>query len=238
MDHIQIEDLVITPMRGHIALTDREYFKMIDFYTFKTPNGRKVAVALEELGLPYRVHSVDISKGEQFEPAFLKISPNNKIPAIVDHNAPDGALSIFESGAILIYLAEKAESDLLPTSGVARAKTLEWLMFQMGGVGPMFGQLGHFTRAAPEKVPYAINRFKTEADRLLKVMDTRLAETPYLAGDAYSIADITTYPWLDYLLKGITPRLDEVLFDAPNIAAWLERVGAREAVQRGMKIPA
>lgn len=206
---------------------------MIDLYTWTTPNGRKASIMLEELGLPYTVHPINIGKGEQFAPDFLKISPNNKIPAIVDHEA--GA-SIFESGAILIYLAEKTASPLLPASGAARAKTLEWLMFQMGGIGPMFGQFYHFTNSASEEIPYAVKRYSEESRRLLGVMDKRLARENYLAG-AYSIADIASYPWV----KALSARfasLDIGDGAIPNVKAWLDRIGARNAVKKGMDVPA
>ena len=155
---------------------------MIDFYTWTTPNGRKVAIMLEETGLPYEVHAVNIGTNEQFAPEFLKISPNNRIPAIVDRDADSGPVSIFESGAILIYLAEKTGKFLAP-KGEQRAKTLEWLMWQMGGVGPMLGQANHFLNAAPEKIPYAINRYLDESVRLLKVLDKRLGEAAFMGGD-------------------------------------------------------
>jgi GST-like protein len=165
---------------------------MIDLYSDATPNGRKISIMLEEFGLPYTVHRVDIDKGEQFAPWFPRISPNNKIPAIVDRDAEGGPLAIFESGAILIYLAE-ISGKLMPTGRRVRMAVLQWLMFQMGNVGPMFGQANHFRRFAPEQVPYAIERYTKEAHRLYGVMDRRLAEVPYLAG-AYSIADIATWP--------------------------------------------
>jgi GST-like protein len=169
---------------------------MIDLYTWSTPNGRKISIMLEEVGLPYRVHRIDISKNEQFTPEFIAINPNSKIPAIVDPEGPGGkALPIFESGAILIYLAEKT-GKLLPVEPRARIETLEWLMFQMAGVGPMFGQRHHFYRAAPEPVPYALQRYTTETHRIYGVLDKRLAASEYLAGGAYSIADIATYPWV------------------------------------------
>jgi GST-like protein len=205
---------------------------MIDLYTFATPNGHKASIALEELELPYRVHVVDISKGDQFKPEFLAVNPNSKIPAIVDHDAPGGApLSIFESGAILIYLAEKT-GRFLPTDPGQRAHTLQWLMFQMGGVGPMFGQMNHFTRFAPEKVPYGIERYTKESKRLLGVLDRALEGREGLAGP-YTIADMATYPWIAGTAK-LTP---ELLNGHAHVQAWLDRVGARPAVQRGMKVP-
>ena len=205
---------------------------MIDLYTWTTPNGRKVSIFLEESGLPYRVHPVDIGKGDQHEPAFLAISPNNKIPAIVDRGRPDGdPVSIFESGAILIYLAEKT-GRFLPAAGAARARTLQWLMFQMGGIGPMFGQAYHFRNAAPQKLDYAINRYVRETERLLAVMDGALADAAHLAGD-YSIADMASYPWVAPVMAGGGGYRERF----PAVAAWLDRVGARDAVRRGMAIP-
>jgi GSH-dependent disulfide-bond oxidoreductase len=204
---------------------------MIDFYTWTTPNGRKVSIMLEETGLPYRVHAIDISKGDQFKPEFVATNPNSKIPAIVDPDGPDGRpISIFESGAILIWLAEKT-GQFLATDQRRRSEALQWLMFQMGGVGPMFGQAHHFRKFAPEPVPYAIERYTKEAQRLYGVLDRRLAEAPYLAGD-YSIADMATYPWVArHEWQGVS--LDE----HPNVKRWFEAIGARPAVQRGMAVP-
>jgi GSH-dependent disulfide-bond oxidoreductase len=208
---------------------------MIELYTHATPNGHKISIMLEELALPYRVHLVDIIKGEQMLPTFLAINPNNKIPAIVDPDGPNGrSLTVWESGAILIYLAEKTGSALLPASGVARYQVLQWLMFQMAGVGPMFGQAGHFTIYAKEKVPYGIERYTNEARRLLGVMDKQLAQQSYIAGPDYSIADIAIYPWTNSVLR--MPTIAS--FDAwPAVARWRERVGARPAVQRGLNNP-
>lgn len=204
----------------------------IELHTWGTPNGRKVSIMLEECGLPYNVHKVDISKGEQFKPDFLKISPNNRIPAIVDPDGPGGkALSLFESGAILIYLAEKT-GKFLPKDPAGRYKTLEWLMWQMGGVGPMFGQYFHFTTGAPDKIPYAVERYQKESLRLLGVLEGRLAGREHLAG-AYSIADVCTYSWV----AAVIDRLDPDKAGFPNVRAWLARVGARSAVQKGMSIP-
>ncbi|MBX3447383.1 MAG: glutathione S-transferase N-terminal domain-containing protein [Parvibaculaceae bacterium] len=208
---------------------------MIDLYTWTTPNGRKVSIMLEETGLPYEVHPINIGKNEQFAPDFLKISPNNRIPAIVDRDADSGPVSIFESGAILIYLAEKTGKFLAP-KGEQRAKTLEWLMWQMGGVGPMFGQANHFLNAAPEKLPYAINRYLDEAARLLKVLDKRLGEGAFMGGD-YSIADMATYPWVKAAFPLIAPAKADVVGEAANVKRWLDAVGARPAVQRGMEVP-
>ena len=204
----------------------------IDLYTWSTPNGRKVSIALEELGLDYRVHPIDIGKGDQFAPDFLKISPNNKIPAIVDPEGPDGApISIFESGAILLYLSEKT-GKLMPTEPRARVAAMEWIMWQMGNFGPMLGQAHHFRRFAPEQIPYAVERYSKEAARLYGVMDKRLGEAAYLAGDAYSMADIITYPWAArHPWQGIE------LADYPNVKRWYDELSARPAVQRGMAVP-
>ena len=210
---------------------------MIQFYTYTTPNGRKVSIMLEELGIPYQVNVVNISNGEQFEPEFLKVSPNNKIPAIVDEEA-DG-LAVFESGAILTYLAEKY-GQFLPASGEeARYKTLEWLHWQIGGVGPMFGQLGYFTVYAKEKIPQAIARYTSEAERLLAVMDRRLTDNAYLAGEAYSIADMAANPWLVNAREGafLGASLGAILAEKPAVLRWLDDVGSRPAVQRGMAVP-
>jgi GSH-dependent disulfide-bond oxidoreductase len=204
---------------------------MIDLYTWTTPNGRKVSIMLEELGLAYNAHKIDIGKGDQFTPQFIAINPNSKIPAIVDNEGPGGKpMALFESGAILIYLAEKL-NRFLPREGVARYQVMQWLMFQMGGVGPMFGQVHHFLRAAPEPVPYAIERYKKETARLYGVMDKELAQREYLAGE-YSIADIATYPWVARF------EWHQVnLGDFPNVKRWFDQIGARPAVQRGMKVP-
>ena len=205
---------------------------MIDLYTWKTPNGRKISIALEELRLPYRVHPIDLGKDEQFAPAFLRISPNNKIPAIVDSDGPDGQpISMFESGAILLYLAGKT-GKLLPNNVRGKYEALQWLMFQMGGVGPMFGQLHHFLRAASEQVPYAIKRFADERDRLYGVMNKHLAQSEYLARE-YSIADIATYPWV---ARYEWQQTD--LNDFPHVKRWFDFISARPAVLRGMQIPA
>ena len=204
---------------------------MIDVYSWPTPNGHKIHIALEELGLAYAAHPVDIGKGDQFKPEFLKISPNNKIPAIVDSDGPDGQpISVFESGAILIYLAEKT-GRLLPSDPRARIKVLEWLMVQMGGVGPMLGQAHHFRHYAPEPIPYAIDRYTNETGRLYGVIDRRLGEAEWLGGDGYSIADIATFPWLrSYERQG------QKLEDFPNLKRWFETIAARPAVQRGVKV--
>jgi GST-like protein len=206
----------------------------IDLYTWTTPNGRKIPIALEELGLNYRVHPVDIGQSQQFAPDFLRISPNNKIPAIVDQDAPDGPQSVFESGAILVYLAEKT-GRLLAASGPARVAALEWTFWQVGGLGPMAGQLGYFALRAPEPVELAIDRFGDEVRRLLGVMEGRLEKVPYLAGDAYSIADIASYAWTLAALE----TLEKIQPDRPALPAvrrWLRTVGERPAVVRGMAV--
>lgn len=208
---------------------------MIDLYTWTTPNGRKASIMLEEVGLPYEVHPVNIGKDEQFAPDFLKISPNNRIPAIIDRDADSGPVSVFESGAILIYLAEKTGKFLAP-KGEQRARTLEWLMWQMGGVGPMFGQANHFINTAPEKIPYAIDRYVSEGARLLKVLDKRLGEAAFMAGD-YSIADIATYPWVSVAFPMIAAAKPDIAGEGAHVKRWLEAVGARPAVQRGMAVP-
>ncbi len=204
---------------------------MIELYTWSTPNGRKVSIMLEELGLPYKVHPINIGKNDQFEPGFVAINPNSKIPAIVDSEGPDGQpASMMESGAILIYLAEK-KGKFLPASGRARYEVLQWLMFQMGGVGPMFGQVHHFLRAAKEPMPYSIERYTKETQRLYGVLDARLQAQPYLAGD-YSIADIATYPWVARYDWHKT-RLE----DFPNVKRWFDVISQRPAVQKGMAVP-
>jgi len=204
----------------------------IELYTWKTPNGRKISIALEELGLPYVAHAVDLGAREQDDPAFVKISPHGKIPALVDPDGPDGApISLFESGAILIYLAEKT-GRLLPTAARPRLEVLQWLMWQMGNFGPMLGQAHHFRRFAKEKVPYAIERYTREAGRLYNVLDRHLAEAEFLAGGAYSIADIATYPWAArHPWHGID------LAKYPNVKRWYDRLGARPAVAKGMVVP-
>lgn len=206
---------------------------MIHLYTWATPNGRKVSIMLEELGLPYEVHQVHIGKDEQFAPEFLAISPNNKIPAIVDEDGPGGkSLSQFESGAILIYLAEKTGSDLLPTDPVKRAAVMQWLMWQMGGLGPMVGQAHHFLFNPKEVVPYGQNRYHKETQRLYGVLDKQLANNAYVAGDAYSIADIACYPWISRFERH---RID--LNDYPNVKRWFDALSARPAVEKGMAVP-
>ena len=212
---------------------------MIELYTHATPNGHKVSIALEELGLPYRLQLVDLQREQQFTPQFLAINPNNKIPAIVDPDGPGGRpITVWESGAILIYLAEKTGSTLLPRDGAARYATLQWLMFQMAGVGPMMGQAGHFTLYAKERVPYGIERYTNESRRLLGVMDRQLAASPWLAGEDYSIADIATFPWTNSALRipGLAAATGEL--DAwPHVVRWRRALLERPAVQRGLASP-
>ena len=204
---------------------------MIEAYSWATPNGHKVHIMLEECGLPYRAIQVDIGAGAQFEPEFLAISPNNKIPAIVDPDGPDGApISIFESGAILVYLAAKT-GRFLPADDRGRYRALEWLMFQMGSIGPMLGQAHHFRVYAPEKIAYAIERYTNEARRLYGVLDKRLANSKYVAGAEYGIADIAIFPWLrSWKNQGI----DWV--DFPHLKGWFDEIAARPAVQRGVEV--
>ena len=204
---------------------------MIDVYTWATPNGHKVHIMLEECALPYRVVPVDIGSGAQFEQHFLQISPNNKIPAIVDPEGPDGQpLSLFESGAILLYLAGKT-GRLLPDDVRGKYEVLQWLMFQMGSVGPMLGQAHHFRLYAPEKLPYAIERYTREAKRIYGVINRRLAASTYLGGKAYSIADIAVFPWLrSWKNQGIE------LSDYPHLKGWFDEIAKRPAVQRGLEV--
>ena len=205
--------------------------KTIDVYSWPTPNGHKVHIMLEECGLPYRVHPVNIGKGDQFAPEFLAISPNNKIPAIVDPEGPDGKpISLFESGAILVYLAGKT-GQFLPKGDRERYDVLQWLMFQMGGVGPMLGQAHHFRMYAPEKIPYAVDRYTNEAKRLYGVIDKQLAKQRYIAGKDYSIADIAIFPWLrSWQNQGIDWA------DYPPLKGWFDEIAARPAVQRGVEV--
>jgi len=209
---------------------------MIDLYTWATPNGTKVSIMLEECGLDYRILPVDIGAGAQRRAEFLTINPNGKIPAIVDHHGEDGETRVFESAAILIYLAEKS-GKLLPSHGAARAEALSWLAWQAGNIGPVFGQLLHFLRQAPHRDDYAVERFAGEARRLLATMDTRLAGTAWLAGKAYSVADIACYSWVKVGLSVLRKDTAEGAPDLPHLARWIEALGAREAVQRGVKIP-
>ncbi len=204
---------------------------MIDVYTWPTPNGHKVHIMLEETGLEYRIHGVNIREGEQFKPEFLKISPNNRIPAIVDRDGPSGKpISIFETGAILLYLASKT-GKLLPTDLHARWCCTQWLMWQMGGLGPMMGQANHFRRYAKDKIQYAIDRYTNEANRLTNVLDKRLSDARYTAGKEYSISDIAIFPWL----RGADQR-GVNLEDYPNVKRWFDEINARPVVQRGCKV--
>ena len=203
---------------------------MIQLYTWATPNGKKVSIMLEEVELPYEVHPIDITKGDQLKPEYLAINPNNKIPAIIDSDGPDGKpLKLFESGAILMYLAEKT-GKFLPQEMANRYEVLQWLMFQMGGVGPMFGQANYFYRLE-EKVPFAIERYYKEALRLYKVLEQILGQRDYLAGE-YSIADIATYPWVGRH-DGHNVKLEEF----PNVKRWFDVISQRPAVKRGMAVP-
>ena len=204
---------------------------MLEVYSWPTPNGHKVHILLEELGLPYRAVPVDIGRGEQFAPNFLRISPNNKIPALVDPDGPEGKpISLFESGAILLYLAGKT-GRLLPESVQGRYEVLQWLMFQVGGVGPMLGQAHHFRLYATEKIPYAIDRYTQEAQRLYRVIDKRLAQSRYVGGPEYSIADIAIWPWLrSWKNQGVT------LSDYPHLKGWFDELDHRPAVQRGLAV--
>lgn len=208
---------------------------MIRFYTWKTPNGRKVAIMLEEIGLPYRVHAVDLSANQQFEPSFLAISPNNKIPAIVDEDPGRESQPLFESGAILSYLAEKS-GILQPPPGPARWSVHEWLHWSIGGLGPMLGQLNFFAVRSADKAPLAIDRFRTEGKRLLRVLETRLAGRPFIGGADYSIADIASYPWVEEARVAMAEPLGDAFASSPAITDWLARVGERPAVKTGMRI--
>ncbi|MGH1429829.1 MAG: glutathione S-transferase family protein [Neptuniibacter sp.] len=205
---------------------------MIDLYTWGTPNGRKVSIMLEALRLPYKVHPVNIQANEQFEPAFLKISPNNKIPALVDDEGPNGEkVELFESGAILLYLAEKT-GEFIPCDPVERLECLQWLMWQMGGFGPFLGQAHHFLKFAKEDVPYAKQRYKDETARLWQVLDTQLAGKLFVIGEDLTIADFAIYPWaMRYEWQQIDPE------QYPHVHAWMKRMGHIEFVQRGMQLP-
>lgn len=205
---------------------------MIEVWTWPTPNGHKVHIALEELGLPYKVIPINIGKGDQFKPAFLAITPNHRIPAIVDPDGPGGKpLALFESAAILIYLSEKTGGKLIPTDPLGRYACLQWMMFQMGGTGPMFGQYNHFANYAVVKIPYAIERYSNEVKRLHRVLDKRLAEATWLAGDEYSMADIINFPWIRH-----AERRNIDLADYPHLKRWHDAVAARPAVQRGCDV--
>jgi GST-like protein len=204
---------------------------MIDLYTWPTPNGHKIHIALEEMGLAYNVHPVNIRTGEQFQPDFLAISPNNRIPALVDSDGPDGKpISLFESGAMLIYLASKS-GKLMPATDRDRYIVLQWLMWQMGGVGPMFGQANHFRAYAKEPQPYPIERYTNESNRLTRVLDKRLSEVPYVGGKHYSIADIAIFPWM----RGSEKR-GVMIDDYPNVKRWFDAIDARPAVKRALQV--
>ena len=204
---------------------------MIDVYSWATPNGHKIHIMLEECGLSYRAHPVNIGEGDQFKPEFLAISPNNRIPAITDSDGPDGKpISMFESGAILVYLSGKTGKFLGKTDR-ARYNTLQWLMWQMGGVGPMLGQTHHFRNYAPEKIEYAINRYTKETGRLYGVLDKQLAKSRYIAGADYTIADIATWPWIrSWKNQGVE------MSAFPNVKRWFETIETRPAVQRGVQV--
>jgi GSH-dependent disulfide-bond oxidoreductase len=203
---------------------------MIELHTWGTPNGRKISIMLEECGLPYSVHKIDISKGEQFKPEFLKISPNNRIPAIVDPDGPGGKpVSIFESGAILLYLADKT-GKLLSKDTRKRFDAIQWLMVQLTGVGPVFGQYTHFTLFGPAGNDYSVSRYRTEMKRLYELLEKRLGAVPYLGGDEYSIADVATFPWLrNHDAQGVKWA------DNPNLARWFDAIAARPAVKRALE---
>jgi GST-like protein len=208
---------------------------MIDLYSWATPNGHKVHIMLEETGLQYRVHPINIGEGDQFKPEFLRISPNNKMPAMVDPDGPRNKktgepFSMFESGAILIYLASKT-GKFLPEDLGDRWSTLQWLMFQMGGLGPMLGQAHHFLGYAPEKIPYAMNRYAKEANRLYGVLERRLGQSKFIACDKYTIADIAIMPWLRY-----PDRQGVNMDDYPHVRKWFDGIAARPAVQRGLQV--
>jgi len=213
---------------------------MLELWSWPTPNGQKVHIALEELGLEYKIIAVNIGAGDQFKPEFLKITPNHRIPAIVDSDGPGGKpFTLFESAAIMIYLSEKTGGRLIPKDPVGRYKCIEWMMFQMGGVGPMFGQWNHFGAYAPEKIPYAIDRYTNESKRLTRVLNNRLAETRWLAGAEYSMADIITFPWLRTASQR-SSRFDERgyidLGEFPNVKRWYDEIAARPAVERGLEV--
>lgn len=211
-----------------------QYPDRIQLYSLGTPNGQKVAIALEEMALPYEAHRVDIMAGDQFTDEFVAINPNSKIPAIVDLKGPAGKpLSVFESGAILLYLAEKS-GQYLPADPVARSECLQWLFFQVGGVGPMFGQFGHFYTYAKEKIPYSIERYQTEVKRLLGVLEARLQGQDYLVREGYTIADMATFPWVGALDWGYNAV--ELLHNFPNVVNWHERCRQRPAAARGLEV--
>jgi len=209
---------------------------MIDLYTWTTPNGRKISIMLEEVGLPYKVIPVNLGQEEQFKAEFTSITPNQKIPAIVDHDVPGGPLAIFESGAILFHLAEKT-GRFFPKDVRGRAQVMQWLMYQMSHVGPIIGQAGHFANQAPEKIPYAIQRFINESVRIVGVLNVGLQGLDYIAGD-YSIADMATYPWVLAAWGPFKSMMPDKVAEFGNVQRWLDTLGARPAVQRGMAVPA
>ena len=204
---------------------------MIDLYTWPTPNGHKIHIMLEEIGMKYRVIPINIQAGDQFKPEFLKISPNNKMPAMIDLDGPEGKpYGLFESGAMLIYLAEKS-GQLLPTETVPRFQVIQWMMFQMASIGPLLGQAHHFIGYAPEKIQYAIDRYTKEANRLYTVVNKRLEESPYIAGDEYSIADIALWPWMRRPTRQNVEREEY-----PAFVVWHDKIGQRPAVERGVQV--
>jgi GST-like protein len=208
---------------------------MIDLYTWTTPNGRKISIMLEECGLPYNVIPVDLGKEEQMKREFLAINPNHKIPAIIDRDAKGGPKKLFESGAILVYLAEKS-GKFLPADEPDRSEVIQWLMYQMSHVGPIIGQAGHFINDAPEKIPYAIQRFVNESARIVGVLNTGLKGREYLAG-RYSIADMATYPWVQAAWSPFKSMMPDRIGTLTNVQAWLDRMAARPAVVAGMAVP-
>lgn len=217
-----------------VALAGRESGdEMIDFYAARSPNGRKISIMLEERGAPYRIHFVNLEQGEQFKPEFRLINPNSKIPAIIDTEG-EAQVTVFESASILIYLAEKYDR-LLPRTPAARAECISWTVWQVANVGPMFGQSHHFNRIAPEKCAYAITRFSKEAARLVRVMERRLADRKFLAGD-YSIADIAVFPWIRVALDSMAQNFPDLVGDTANIRRWFAEISERPAVQRGLAL--
>lgn len=215
-----------------------EHPQRIQLYSLGTPNGQKASIALEEMEIPYEAHRVDIMEGDQFSDEFISINPNSKIPAIVDPNGPHGKPhNVFESGAIVLYLAEKS-GKLLSKDPAQRSETLQWLFFQIGGVGPMFGQLGHFYKFAKEKIPYAIERYSNETKRLMGVLERRLEGRDYLMGEHYTIADVATFTWPLCLDRFYGAR-EELALDAdfPRVMAWVDRCAARPATARGLEVP-
>lgn len=217
-----------------VALAGRESGdEMIDLYAAKSPNGRKISIMLEECGAPYRVHFVNLEQGEQFKPEFRRINPNSKIPAIIDTEG-EAQVTVFESASILIYLAEKYDR-LLPRTPAGRAECISWTVWQVANVGPMFGQSHHFNSIAPEKCAYAITRFSKEAARLVRVMEKRLADRTFLAGD-YSIADIAVFPWIRVALDSMAQNFPDLVGDTANIRRWFAEISERPAVQRGLAL--